>query len=81
MEFTITSPYVNSRVDSNTVTVLWATYARVDLNPMPESTLFPVRDLDLASVGCNGCRWEGREGEGGGEGGGGEGGGGGMFGG
>ncbi len=48
-ELTITSPYVHSRVDSNTFTIG---------NPMPESTLTlcqsqlysPVRAFDLASV-------------------------------
>ncbi len=38
-ELTITSPYVHSRVDSNTFTMGGQPYARVDLNPMPESTL------------------------------------------
>jgi len=50
--FTITSPYVHSRVDSNAVTMRQH-YARVDLNPMPESTLtlcqsrpyLPVKDF------------------------------------
>ncbi len=42
LDLTITSPYVDFRVD-----ITWAgqSYARVDLNPMPESTLSPVRDL------------------------------------
>ncbi len=35
-ELTITSPYVHSRVDSNTITMG---------NPLPESTLSPVRDF------------------------------------
>jgi hypothetical protein len=34
-ELTITSPYVHSRVDSNTFTM--GNPARVDINPMPES--------------------------------------------
>jgi hypothetical protein len=36
MELTISSPYVNSRVDSNTFTMG---------NPMPESTLSPSQGL------------------------------------
>jgi len=45
-ELTITSPYVVSRVDSNTCTVHnGQPYARVDLNPMPKSTLSPSQDL------------------------------------
>ncbi len=45
----ITSPYVHSRVDSNTFT-MGNPYARVDLNPIPESTLSPQsQGLDLAS--------------------------------
>jgi hypothetical protein len=36
-ELTITSPYVQSRVDSNIFTL--GNPARVDLNPMPESAL------------------------------------------
>jgi hypothetical protein len=39
-ELSITSPYVHSRVESNTFTS-----ARVDLNPMPESTLSPCQQL------------------------------------
>ncbi len=40
------SPYVNSRVDSNTFTMgNGQTYARVDFNPMPELTLFPSQRL------------------------------------
>jgi hypothetical protein len=39
-ELIITSPYVHSRVFSNTFTMgIGQPYARVDLNPMPESTL------------------------------------------
>jgi hypothetical protein len=42
LTMTITSPYVHSRVDSNTFTMgIGQPYARVDLNPTPESTLFP----------------------------------------
>ncbi len=38
----ITSPNVHSRVDFNTFTMgIGQPYARVDLNPMPESTLYP----------------------------------------
>jgi hypothetical protein len=37
-KLTITSPYVVSRVDSNTFTMgIGQPYARVDLNPMPKS--------------------------------------------
>jgi hypothetical protein len=44
-----TSPYVHSRVDSNTF-YHGQPYARVDLNPTPESTLSPESGtLDLAS--------------------------------
>jgi hypothetical protein len=50
-ELTITSPYVHSRVDYNTFTMIQP-YAYVDINPMPESTLTyarvdfsPVRDF------------------------------------
>jgi hypothetical protein len=46
----ITSPYVYSRVDSNTFTMgTGQPYARVDLNPMPELTLSQSGTLDLAS--------------------------------
>ncbi len=38
-KLTITSPYVHFRVDSNTLT--GQPYAKVALNPMPESTLSP----------------------------------------
>ncbi len=41
-ELTITSPNVHSRVDSNT---MGQPYARVDLNPIPESTLSPSQGL------------------------------------
>jgi hypothetical protein len=53
-ELNITSPYVHSRVDYNTFTMgIGQPYARVDLNPMPESILTlcqsllypPVRDF------------------------------------
>jgi hypothetical protein len=37
----LTSPYVPSRVDSNTS----QPYARVDLNPMPELALSPSQGL------------------------------------
>jgi hypothetical protein len=56
-ELTITSPYVHSRVDSITFTI-GNPYARVDLNPMPESDLTlcqsrlyipQAETLDLAS--------------------------------
>ncbi len=43
-EFTITSPYTHSGVDSNTFTIG---------NPMPKSTLSPSGISDLASVYCN----------------------------
>ncbi len=43
-ELTITSPYVHSRVDYNTFTMN-SPFARVDLNPIPESTLFPSQVL------------------------------------
>ncbi len=42
-KLTITSPYVHSRVDSNTFTMGWAT--RVDLRPAPESALSPNQGL------------------------------------
>jgi hypothetical protein len=45
-ELTITSPNVHSRVDSNTFTI-GQPYARVDLNPMPESTLSPSQGLRI----------------------------------
>jgi hypothetical protein len=45
----LTSPYVPSRVDSQHI-YHGQPYARVDLNPMPESTLSPSQGLDLASV-------------------------------
>ncbi len=51
-ELTITSPYVKSRIDSNT-SYHGQPYARVDLNPMPESTLFP-NQRDLGFVLCAG---------------------------
>ncbi len=44
-ELTINSPYVHSRVDSNTFTMGKQPYARVDINRMPELTLSPVRDF------------------------------------
>jgi hypothetical protein len=45
-ELTITSPYVNSRVDSNTFTMgIGQPYARVDFDPMPKLTLFPSQGL------------------------------------
>jgi hypothetical protein len=53
---TITSPYVHTRVDSNTFSIsIGQPNARVDLNPMPESTLAlcqnrlhpPVRDFEF----------------------------------
>ncbi len=48
---------VRSRVDSNTFTI-GPPYALVDLNPMPESTFYPVRDfvfgLCIAWVGGGG---------------------------
>jgi hypothetical protein len=51
---TITSPYVHSRVDSNTFTMGNRTpdgeTARVDLNPMPESTLSPRARI------CRSCK-------------------------
>jgi hypothetical protein len=51
-ELTITSTYVNSRVDSHTFTI-GQPFARVDLNHMPESTLSPSQGvLDLASGHC-----------------------------
>jgi hypothetical protein len=57
-ELTITSPYIDSRADSNTCIVLYTMrkpYARVDFKPMTESTLTlcqrrlypPVRDLEF----------------------------------
>ncbi len=47
--FTITSPYVHSRVDSNIYPV--QPYARVDLNPSARVDFIPQsRTLDLASV-------------------------------
>ncbi len=46
-ELTITSPYVHSRVDSNTFTMVNQPYARVDLNPTAESTLSPSQGLRI----------------------------------
>jgi hypothetical protein len=47
-ELTNTSPYVHSRVDSNTFTMgIGQPYARVDLNLMPESTLSPCQGLRI----------------------------------
>ncbi len=43
-ELTITSPYVHSRVDSQHI-YHGQPYARVDLNPMPESYLSPSQGL------------------------------------
>ncbi len=41
-ELTIISLYVDARVDSDTFTMgIGQPYARVDLDPMPESTLSP----------------------------------------
>jgi hypothetical protein len=50
-EFTIASPYVHSRVNSNTFTMgIGQPYARVNLNPVPKSTLSPQSgSLDLPS--------------------------------
>jgi hypothetical protein len=56
-ELTITSPYVHTKVDSNTFTMGLGNpmpdstqpYAKVDLNPMPESTLSFSQGLYLAS--------------------------------
>jgi hypothetical protein len=45
-ELNITSPYVHSRVDSKTFTMS-NPHARVDLNPMPESTLSPCQGLRI----------------------------------
>ncbi len=45
-ELTITSPYVQSRLQH---IYRLQPYARVYLNPMPESTLFPSHGLDFAS--------------------------------
>ncbi len=44
-ELTITSPYVQSRVNSNTFTISNPMPLWVDLNPMPESTLYPSKGL------------------------------------
>jgi hypothetical protein len=46
-ELTITSPYVHSRIDSNTFTMGNPMPCRVDLNPMPESTLSPSQGLRI----------------------------------
>jgi hypothetical protein len=41
-DYNLTSPYVHPRVDSNTFTMgIGQAYARVDLIPMSESTLYP----------------------------------------
>jgi hypothetical protein len=42
LELSITSPYVHFRVGYN-----GQPYARVDLNPMPESTLSPSQGLGI----------------------------------
>ncbi len=47
-KLTITSPYVYSRVDSNTFTM--GGYTRVDFHPIPESTLF--RDFEFCLSQC-----------------------------
>jgi hypothetical protein len=48
------SPYVHSRVDSNTLTMSkQPLQARVDLNPMPESTLSPSQGLWIWSQANN----------------------------
>ncbi len=44
-ELTIISPYVHSRVDSNTFAMGGQLYARADLNPMPELTFSPRKGL------------------------------------
>jgi hypothetical protein len=45
-ELTITSPYVHSRVDSNTFSMsIGQPYAKVDLNPLAEWTLSPSQGL------------------------------------
>jgi hypothetical protein len=41
-ELIITTPYVHSRVNSTT---FGQPNARVDLNPMPESTIYPSQGL------------------------------------
>ncbi len=46
-ELTITSPYVDSIVDSNTCTMGGQPCARVDLNPMPESTSSPSQGFRI----------------------------------
>jgi hypothetical protein len=48
-ELTITTPYVPSRLQSRLQHIYHGQpYARVDLNPMPETTLFPPSGpLDL----------------------------------
>ncbi len=43
------SPYVDSRVDSNTFTM--GNHARVDLKPMPESTLHPGHGIRIWPLG------------------------------
>ncbi len=48
-ELTISSPYVHSRIDSNTFTM--GNPARVDLNPMPESYLSPSKWLRIWPFG------------------------------
>jgi hypothetical protein len=51
-ELTITSPYGHSRVNSNTFTMgIGQPYARVDLSPMPESTLSPSQGLGEVASG------------------------------
>ncbi len=47
-ELTLTSPYVHSRVDSNTFTMALAPLCQsLYLNLMPESTLFPSQGLGI----------------------------------
>ncbi len=42
-KLTVPSPYVHSGVDSHMYH--WQPYARVDINPMPESTVSPSQGL------------------------------------
>ncbi len=50
LELTITSPYVDSGVDSNTCTLgIGQPYARIDLNSLPDSILSPRQGLEISS--------------------------------
>ncbi len=51
-ELTITSPFVHFRVDSKTFTMS-SPNARVDLNPLPESTLSSRQGIRICPLAIN----------------------------